>query len=244
MLIIPAIDIKDGKVVRLFQGKFDEVTEYGTDPLAMALHWQELGAAYLHVVDLDGAESGERRNQAVIKDMARQLTIPIETGGGIRSRAVVDDFLEAGVDRVVLGTRVVEDRSFLEGVLKAWGDRIAVSLDCKEGYVAQRGWVETSRVKGVDLARELAEEGLKYIIYTDIARDGTLAGPNIDGLRAVLGTVDINVVASGGIKGLDDIRALLALGHKNLYGAITGRAIYEGTLDVKVAIDLTEKASC
>jgi phosphoribosylformimino-5-aminoimidazole carboxamide ribotide isomerase len=238
MLIIPAIDIKDGKVVRLFQGKFDEVTEYGTDPLAMALHWQELGAEYLHVVDLDGALSGERRNQAVIRKIAKTLKIPIETGGGIRSREVVDDFLNAGVDRVVLGTKVVEDRGFLAGVLKQWGSRVAVSLDCKDGFVAQRGWVATSTVKGVDMARELAAEGLQYIIYTDIARDGTLAGPNMAGLQGVLDAVDIQVIASGGIKGLDDIKALLALKHKNLYGAITGRAVYEGTLDVKEALRL------
>ncbi len=239
MLIIPAIDIKDGKVVRLFQGKFDEVTEYGTDPLAMALHWQELGAQYLHVVDLDGAMLGERRNQAVIKKMARTLAIPVETGGGIRSREVVDDFLNAGIDRVVLGTKVVEDRGFLADVLKSWGDRVAVSLDCKDGLVAQRGWVETSTVRGTDMARELAAMGLKYIIYTDIARDGTLAGPNMVGLKGVLEAVDINIIASGGIKGLENIKALLALKNKNLYGAITGRAVYEGTLDVKEALKLT-----
>ena len=239
MIIIPAIDIMDGKVVRLFKGQFDQVTEYGKDPVDMAKRWEGLGARYLHVVDLDGAETGARRNEAAIKKIAKAIKIPIETGGGIRTREVVDDFLQAGVDRVVLGTKVVDDRAFLADILKAWGARISVSLDCKNGFVAQRGWAETSNVKGKDLAREFIGMGLKNIIYTDIARDGTLAGPNMEGLKEILDIGDVNVIASGGIKGLDDIKALLALKRKNLYGAITGRAIYEGTLDVKEAFRLT-----
>ena len=240
MIIIPAIDIMNGKVVRLFKGQFDQVTEYGSDPVDMARRWEGLGAPYLHVVDLDGAETGERRNEAIIKKIAKALKVPIETGGGIRTREAVDDFLNAGIDRVVLGTKVVDDRKFLAYILKAWGARISVSLDCKNGFVAQRGWVETSKVKGTDLAREFVAMGLKNIIYTDIARDGTLAGPNMDGLKEILDIGDIKVIASGGVKSLDDIKALLALKRKNLYGAITGRAIYEGTLDVKEAFELTE----
>ncbi len=244
MLIIPAIDIKDGKVVRLFKGRFDQVTEYGSDPVAMARQWEALGAPYLHVVDLDGAESGQRRNQATICQIARELNIPVETGGGIRSRDVVDHYLEAGIDRVILGTKVVDDRSFLKDVLASWGGRIAVSLDCADGFVARRGWVETSTIKGIDLARELADMGLQYIIYTDIARDGTLAGPNINGLNEMLVLAGVNIIASGGVKSLDDIRALQALGKKNLYGVITGRAIYEGTLDVREALALSGGKAC
>ena len=239
MLIIPAIDIKDGKVVRLFKGRFDQVTEYGCDPVDTARHWESLGAAYLHVVDLDGAESGVRRNQDVICKIARSVGIPVETGGGIRSREVVDAYLEAGIDRVILGTKAVDDRALLADVLGVWGGRIAVSIDCADGFVARRGWVDTSAVKGTDLARDLAAMGLQYIIYTDIARDGTLAGPNIAGLEAMLALTQVNIIASGGVKSLDDIRALAALGRKNLYGVITGRAIYEGTLDVKEAVGLT-----
>jgi phosphoribosylformimino-5-aminoimidazole carboxamide ribotide isomerase len=238
MLIIPAIDIKDGKVVRLFQGRFDQVTEYGADPVEMAKHWEGLGAKYLHVVDLDGAVSGERRNQDIIKRIIKAIAIPIETGGGIRSREVVEDFMDAGIGRVILGTKVVDDRELLADVLKRWRARIAVSLDCSKGFVAQRGWVATSTVKGVDMARELAAMGLEYIIYTDIARDGTLAGPNIDGLKEVLETGCPHVIASGGVKSLDDVRALLALKHPSLYGMITGRAVYEGTLDIKEALKL------
>ncbi len=239
MLIIPAIDIKDGKVVRLFKGRFDQVTEYGSDPVDTARHWESLGAAYLHVVDLDGAESGVRRNQDVIRKIARSVGIPVETGGGIRSREVVDAYLEAGIDRIILGTKAVDDRALLADVLGVWGSRIAVSIDCADGFVARRGWVDTSGVKGTDLARDLAAMGLQYIIYTDIARDGTLAGPNIAGLEAMLALTQVNIIASGGVKSLDDIRALAALGQKNLYGVITGRAIYEGTLDVKEAVGLT-----
>ena len=241
MLILPAIDIKDGKVVRLFKGQFDKVTEYGSDPLAMAKHWQDQGATYLHVVDLDGAESGERRSQAVIRRMAKELRIPVETGGGIRSREVAEDYLSSGIARVILGTKAVEDRDFLAGLLKKWSDRIAVSLDCSNGFVARRGWVETSSVKGIDLAHEFAMMGLKYVIYTDIARDGTLTGPNIDGLKEILAVGGLEVIASGGIKSLEDIQELRALKARNLWGVITGKAIYEGTLDIKKAL---EAAAC
>ncbi|MBF0122046.1 MAG: 1-(5-phosphoribosyl)-5-[(5-phosphoribosylamino)methylideneamino]imidazole-4-carboxamide isomerase [Candidatus Omnitrophica bacterium] len=238
MIILPAIDIMHGKVVRLFKGQFDQITEYGSDPVEMARHWEALGAKYLHVVDLDGAETGERRNSAVIKRIAREIKIPIETGGGIRTRDVLDEYLDNGVSRVVLGTRVVEDRDFLGSVLKSWKDRIAVSLDCKEGFVAQRGWVETSTVKGIDLANDLAAMGLAYIIYTDIARDGALSGPNMDGLQEMLKLTGVKIIASGGIKDIADIKALLALNSPNLYGAITGRAIYEGKLDFQEALKL------
>lgn len=238
MILLPAIDIMNGKVVRLYQGQFDQVTEYGDDPLKTARHWESLGARYLHVVDLDGAKSGECRNAQVIQRIARGVSIPVETGGGIRSREVVDDYLNNGIARVVLGTRAVEDQAFLADVLKAWGDRIAVSLDCSNGFVAQRGWVETSTVKGVDLARELVSMGLKYIIYTDIARDGALTGPNIPGLKAMLKLEGVHIIASGGVKDISDIRVLAALESSNLYGVITGRAIYEGKLDLAEALKI------
>lgn len=235
MILLPAIDIRGGKVVRLFKGQFDKVTEYGQDPVAMARHWVGLGARYLHVVDLDGAESGERRNRAAIRRIVLETGIPVETGGGIRSMEVIDDYLSSGVARVILGTKVVSDRAFLQEALAKWGDRIAVSLDCSNGLVAQRGWTETSTVKGIDLAREFATMGLKCVIYTDIARDGTLAGPNMEGLQEMLRVKELQVIASGGVKSIDDIKALLALKASNLWGTITGKAIYEGTLDFKAA---------
>jgi len=151
---------------------------------------------------------------------------------------VVDDYLNAGLARVILGTKVVSDRAFLGEILSVWKDRIAVSLDCSNGFVAQRGWVETSTIKGTDLALEFAGMGLKYIIYTDIARDGTLTGPNMEGLKEMLKVKGVNIIASGGIKDLEDIKALLALKHPNLYGVITGKAIYEGKLDVREALRL------
>lgn len=238
MLILPAIDIKNGKVVRLYKGQFDKVTEYGSDPVDMAKHWQDLGARYLHLVDLDGAESGERRNQAVIKKIAKEVKIPVQTGGGIRNIEVVDDYLSVGIARVILGTRVVGDCDFLAQLLKKWDDRIAVSLDCSNGFVAQRGWSETSNIKGVDLARRFSGMGLKYVIYTDIARDGTLTGPNIEGLKEILAIDGLQVLASGGVKSLDDIKALIALNAQNLWGIVTGKAIYEGTLDITKAFQL------
>lgn len=236
MLIIPAIDIKEGKVVRLFKGQFDKVTEYGSDPVEMAKHWEALGAQYLHVVDLDGAKEGGRGNREVITRLAKEVGIPVETGGGIRSREAVEELLDSGIDRVIIGTKVVEDMDFTRRLIDSFNDRLAVSLDCRNGFVAQRGWVETSNLKGVDLARELAGLGLKYVIYTDVSRDGTLAGPNIDGLKEMLAVSDLHVIASGGIKDINDIRALRDLKSGNLYGVITGKAIYEGTLNLKEAL--------
>ena len=240
MLIIPAIDIKDGKVVRLFKGQFDKVTEYGADPLEMAKRWENMGARYLHVVDLDGAKSGTRVNRDVIKRIAKDDNILIEVGGGVRTREDIDDLLGAGVSRVVIGSKVIEDRNFVVDILQSFNTGLAVSLDCSEGFVAQHGWVETSKIKGVDLAKDLASMGLKYVIYTDIARDGTLAGPNIDGLKEMLAIEDLEVIASGGIKDVNDIKVLMELRAKNLFGVITGKAIYEGTLNLKEAFKMVE----
>lgn len=240
MIILPAIDIRQGRVVRLFKGQFDKITDYGSDPLAMAKHWESLGAPCLHVVDLDGAESGNRINQSIICRIAKEVKIPVETGGGIRSHETIREYLQAGVARVILGTRVVSDREFLKRALADWGEHIAVSIDCSNGFVAQRGWQETSCVKGIDLAREFSAMGLQYIIYTDIARDGTLEGPNISGLLEILDNTTVNVIASGGIKDTGDIRALTTLNRSNLYGVITGKAIYEGKLDLKQALGLCQ----
>lgn len=240
MIILPAIDIKQGRVVRLFKGQFDKITDYGADPLSMARQWEDMGAPYLHVVDLDGAESGNRINQSIICRMAREIGIPVETGGGIRSHETISEYMQAGIARVILGTRVVSDRDFLKRALADWGERIAVSIDCSNGFVAQRGWQETSSIKGIDLAREFSAMGLQYIIYTDIARDGTLEGPNMTGLLEILDNVSVNVIASGGIKDVSDIKTLAALKRSNLYGVITGKAIYEGKLDLKQALELCQ----
>lgn len=240
MILIPAIDINDGKVVRLRQGKFDQVTEYSSSPLAVAQKWAAAKALWLHLVDLDGAQSGAMKNLEVIRTIAQAIKIPVEVGGGIRRPEDVQRLLDAGVARVILGTTAVADRSFFKNILKNTPDKIAVSLDCSNGMVAQRGWTEMTKIKGIDLAKELEQLGLQCLIYTDIARDGMLTGPNFAGLSEMLTAVKINCIASGGIASLEDVQKLAALSqkHKNLLGAITGKAIYEGKLDFKEAVKL------
>ncbi len=237
MILIPAIDIKDGKVVRLFQGKFSEVTQYVDDPLSMARKWEDLGAKWLHLVDLDGAKDGVMFNQEIIKKIAQTVKIPVEVGGGIRSQQTIDELIKANVARVILGTRAIEDRTFLKRVLGLYGEKICVSLDCNDGMVAQRGWVSTTNVKATDLALELEALGVQWMVYTDIAKDGTLAGPNFEQLETMLNTLKkTKLIASGGIGTIDDVRKLAAM--KGVAGAITGKAIYEGKLDFKEALKL------
>jgi len=238
MIIFPAIDIKKGKVVRLSQGKFDEITEYSGDPIATATVWENKGAQWLHVVDLDGAQTGEIQNLDLVFKIARSVSIPIQLGGGIRTKEEIQALLDGGVARVVLGTKVIEDRMFLKEILGQWKDKIAVSLDCSKGMLAQRGWTSTSNVKAIDFVKDLEAFGLACLIYTDIARDGMLTGPNWGGLCELADATDIPIIASGGISNIGDIKKLLSIEHKGIIGAITGRAIYEGKLDLKEALDL------
>lgn len=236
MIIFPAIDIKEGNVVRLSQGKFDEVTEYSGDPIAMAKIWEGKGAQWLHVVDLDGAQTGEMQNRDVILNLVQAVHIPVQAGGGVRKKEDIQGLLEGGVARVILGTKIVEDRVFLKEIIDRWKDKIAVSLDCAGGMVAQRGWTSISNVKAVDFVKELEALGPSCLIYTDITRDGMLAGPNFDGLAELAGATAIPIIASGGISGIEDIKKLLSVRDKGVIGVITGRAIYEGRLDLKEAI--------
>jgi len=238
MILFPAIDIKDGKVVRLIQGKFDEVTEYSTNPLETAKHWQAEGAEWLHLVDLDGAKDGEIRNLDAIISIAQNIEIPVQMGGGIRTMGNIESLLNGGVSRVILGTKVIEDRFFLKEILERWNDKIAISLDCYDGFIAQRGWVETSDLKAIDFAKELETLGLQYLIYTDIARDGMLTGPNFEALEELLNITSIPIIASGGISNIGDIKKLVSLSDKGILGAITGKAIYEGRLNLKEALKL------
>lgn len=237
MILLPAIDIKGGKVVRLFQGKFSEMTEYADDPLNMARKWEGLGATWLHIVDLDGAKDGVMANKEVIKKIAQGVKIPIEVGGGIRNEETVAELIQAGVSRVILGTRAIENKDFLKKILSLYGEKICVSLDCNNGMVAQRGWVATTNVKATDLALELEAMGLQWIVYTDIAKDGTLAGPNFEQLQTMINTLTkAKLIASGGIGTLEDVRKLSLM--KGVAGAITGKAIYEDKLDIKEALKL------
>ena len=238
MIIFPAIDIKEGKVVRLVQGKFDEVTEYSGAPAAMAKIWAGKGAQWLHVVDLDGAQAGDMQNMDIILKIAESVDIPVQVGGGIRTKEHIRTLLDGGVRRVILGTKVLADRGFLKEILEQWGDRIAVSLDCSKGMVTQRGWTETSTIKAIDFVKDLKAQGLSCIIYTDISRDGMMTGPDIKGLCELADAGKIPVIASGGVSDIDDIKKLVAIRDKGIIGVITGRAIYEGKLDLREAIAL------
>ncbi len=236
MILFPAIDIKAGKVVRLLQGKFDKVTEYAAEPLDMAKQWEKRGAKWLHVVDLDGAKEGQIQNWDSLSRIVKNIHIPVQMGGGVRTHEDIERLLKIGIKRVVLGTKVIEDRNFLKDILSKWSEHIAVSLDCSNGMVAQRGWTLVTELKGIDFAKELQDLGLKYIIYTDIARDGMLTGPNFESIEEMLKVIDMSFIASGGIAKLEDIRKLCALESQGVIGAITGKAIYEGTLNLEEAL--------
>jgi len=235
MILIPAIDIKGGKVVRLFQGDFGKQTDYDPYPLMAAKRWRDMGAQWLHLVDLDGAQNGIMGNKDHIIYIAKKIGISVQVGGGIRDKETVKDLINAGVKRVILGTKAIEDQQFLKEMLELYGKKICVSLDCSNGFVAQRGWVSITNIKAVDLALELEAMGLQWMVYTDIARDGVLGGPNIEQLQTMLGTVKkINIIASGGIATIEDVRQLASM--KGVAAAITGKAIYEGKMDFKEAL--------
>jgi len=238
MIIFPAIDIKDGNVVRLLQGKFDEVTEYSSAPIGMAKLWEEKGAQWIHVVDLDGAQTGTPQNTDLILRIAESVSIPIQIGGGIRTKEDIQTLIEGGVQRVILGTKILEDLDFLKEMINQWGDKIAVSLDCSNGMIAQRGWTQTSEIRAIDFVKKLEAIGLSCLIYTDIARDGMLNGPNYDALLELAKTTTIPIIASGGVADIEDIKKLLDMEHEGIIGAITGRAIYEGKLILGDALKL------
>ena len=238
MILFPAIDIKNGKVVRLKQGIFDKVTEYDPDPVKIAQKWEDQGAEWLHVIDLDGAKSGKMKNAGIIGNIAQSVKIPVQVGGGIRTEEDIQELLASGVSRVILGTKVIEDRDFLKSILARWPEQIAVSLDCSNGMVAQQGWTKVTNIKATDFATELEDLGLRCLIYTDIKRDGMLTGPNFEALEELLDTVGIPIIASGGVANIEDIKKLGELDEKGMIGAITGKAIYEGTLDFEEALKL------
>ncbi|HLS20602.1 MAG TPA: 1-(5-phosphoribosyl)-5-[(5-phosphoribosylamino)methylideneamino]imidazole-4-carboxamide isomerase [Bacillota bacterium] len=227
MIIFPAIDIKDGKCVRLTQGDYDKETIYNHSPLAVAKQWEQKGAEYLHLVDLNGAKEGKSVNEAIIFSIAKETNIPIQVGGGIRSIQTVESFISAGVDRVIVGTAAINDRHFLKKAVQTYGKKIAVSIDARNGYVATDGWTKTSTIKAVDLLKELEKIGVTTIVYTDIHKDGMLAGPNIEELKMINEQTNIHVVASGGITTKNDVAQVQQL---NVYGAIIGKALYDGTL--------------
>lgn len=229
MTIFPAIDLKGGKCVRLRQGRADDSTIYGNDPVEMARHWQAEGGRALHVVDLDGAFQGAPAHAEVVAKIVEALSIPVEIGGGLRTDDHVRTMLDAGVSRVILGTRALADEEALSRLVKLYGGkRIAVGIDARDGLVQVKGWVETSTTKATDLAKRVAEIGVGTIIYTDTSTDGMLSGPNVEAMAQICDAAACDIVASGGVSSADDIRALKALNRKNLVGAIVGKALYEG----------------
>ncbi|MDX9866786.1 MAG: 1-(5-phosphoribosyl)-5-[(5-phosphoribosylamino)methylideneamino]imidazole-4-carboxamide isomerase [Kiritimatiellia bacterium] len=228
MIILPAIDLKDGKCVRLRQGRAEEVTVYSDDPVAQARQWFAQGAEQLHVVDLDGAFQGEPRHTEQIAQIVRAIGIPVEVGGGLRTDAQIEQVLEAGVARAILGTRAAESLDALRALARRFGEAIAVGIDARDGLVQVRGWVETTKVRAVDLARRMEDAGVRTIIYTDTATDGMLGGPNLTALRELCATVTCRVIASGGVSAPEHAAALRDLGCPNLYGAIVGKALYDG----------------
>jgi phosphoribosylformimino-5-aminoimidazole carboxamide ribotide isomerase len=236
MLIIPAIDLKDGQCVRLRQGAMDDSTVFSDDPVAMARRWVEAGCRRLHLVDLNGAFAGRPVNGAVVEAIAAAYPqLPIQIGGGIRDLDTIAHYLEAGVSYVIIGTQAVKRPEFVGEACRAFPGHIIVGLDARDGRVATDGWAQVSELLATDLARRFEADGVAAIVYTDIARDGMMQGVNVDATVAMARASRIPVIASGGITDLDDIRALAAVAREGIAGAITGRAIYEGTLDVAEA---------
>jgi phosphoribosylformimino-5-aminoimidazole carboxamide ribotide isomerase len=236
MILYPAIDIRGGKAVRLRQGDFDAETVYDADPLSAARAWVDGGAKWLHVVDLDGAREGRPANLAHLRRIARELGVPVEFGGGLRSRASVDAALEAGAERVILGTAAFEDVDFLDEVLAAYGDRVVVSVDARNGKVASAGWTRQTEMEAPAVIEHLQRRGVRKLVYSSIERDGMLTGPDLDEVRRIAATVRGTFIYSGGIGSLDDLRALAGLRQVNLTGVIVGKALYERRFTVAEAI--------
>ena len=240
MLIIPAIDIRGGKCVRLFQGDYGKETVYGDDPVEMAQGWIKQGAKFLHLVDLDGAREGIPRNKATIRAIAEGSAVPIQVGGGIRERVTLDDYLLLGIRRVILGTAAIADPHFLEQACARWPGRVAVDIAAKGGKAAVSGWVKETEVRAVDLAKRCEDLGVSVIIFTDVLRDGTQKGVNLEATRELARAIQIPLIASGGVSTIEDIEALLPLEKEGVSGVIIGRALYAGTVKLPEAIALAE----
>ena len=240
MIIIPAVDIKGGKCVRLLQGRMEDATHYSDSPAEMALRWAGEGASLIHIVDLDGAFAKEVKNIVPIKEILSRVSVPIQVGGGIRDLNTIEMYIEAGVSKVIIGSEALYNPSLVKEACKLFENRIVVGIDAKNGLVAVEGWSKTSTTLAVDLAREFEACGVAAINFTDIHRDGMQTGPNIEETAALAASVSIPIVASGGVSSIRDIKNLLKIENKGVTGVITGRAIYEGTLDLKEAIEISK----
>jgi phosphoribosylformimino-5-aminoimidazole carboxamide ribotide isomerase len=240
MILFPAIDIKNKQCVRLKQGKFDDVTVYESNPVIVAKKFETLGAQYLHIIDLDGAQSGENSNIDVIKEIVNQVNIPVQVGGGIRSINRVETLLSIGVTRVIIGTMAIENLDFLKRLVDKYAEKIVVSLDAKDGFITTEGWQTTTKVKTLSLCKKLETIGVKTIVYTDIAKDGMLIGPNFEDYITLKNNTSLNIIASGGVSSLEDLKDLSKI---NLYGVISGKAIYEKRFTVEEALACLQKES-
>jgi phosphoribosylformimino-5-aminoimidazole carboxamide ribotide isomerase len=242
MIVIPAIDLKGGQCVRLEQGLMEKDTVYSDDPAAMARHWQDEGGELLHLVDLDGAFAGVPKNRAAIQAIVAAVEIPTELGGGIRDLETIEAYLELGIDRVILGTVAKENPALVAEACRRFPGRIVVGIDAKDGQVAVRGWAEVTNKLAVDLAREMEGFGVAAIIYTDISRDGMMQGPNLEATKKLAESIQIPVIASGGLSSLEDIRRLMAIESSGVTGVITGKAIYSGAINLREAVALTKNS--
>ena len=239
MDVIPAIDIRDGRCVRLAQGDYARETVFGEDPLAMAQQWASMGARRVHVVDLDGARDGQQANAAIVRGIAGVLDVPVQTGGGIRTMQTIEATLGAGVDRVVIGTAAVKDPAFLRDAIAFAGDRLIVSVDARDGRVALEGWTEATDLDAVAFIEQLRDNGVRRIVYTDIARDGVTDGPNFAMYERVTRALGIPVIAAGGVGSVEDVRRL---GECGVEAAIIGRALYTGDIDLVDALAAVQSA--
>lgn len=234
MEIIPAIDIKDGRCVRLYQGDYDRQTIFDPDPVAVARRWAEQGATRLHVVDLDGAKVGRPVNAQIVFAIVRSVRIPVQLGGGLRDQAAVDAAMNLGMDRVILGTAALADSALIARLVERYSDRIIVSVDARDGWVATHGWLETSHMHATTLVQQMASLGVKHVMYTDINRDGTLVGPNVGATAELVALQGPQVIAAGGIGSVDDLRELARVG---VAATVVGRGLYTGAVDLRQAME-------
>jgi phosphoribosylformimino-5-aminoimidazole carboxamide ribotide isomerase len=242
MIVIPAVDIKDGRCVRLKQGRMSEETVYSDDPVQMAGTWYSKGAERIHLVDLDGAVEGKRVNGEVIRNIARSVPVPVELGGGIRNLASIEFYLEAGVEWVILGTVACKNPEMVEEACRRFPGHVMLAIDARAGRVAVEGWTEDTERSAIEVARPFDGRGIAAVIYTDIQRDGMSVGPNLRATGEMAKALKTPVIASGGISGLEDIRKVMTLSGQGVMGVITGRALYEGTLDLGEAIRMSKES--
>jgi phosphoribosylformimino-5-aminoimidazole carboxamide ribotide isomerase len=243
MLIIPAVDIKSGRCVRLLQGRQDSETVFGDDPSAMAARWEAEGAQLLHVVDLDGAFKKRPQNMEAVKRIVDSVNIPIQLGGGIRNMETVSMFLNLGVQRVIIGTEAIRNPNLVEEACRVFPDRIIAGIDARDGMVAIEGWTETTEREAIEVARSFEGFGLAGIVFTDIHKDGMQSGPNVKETKKLAESVSTPIIASGGVNDIDDIKALAGIEEAGVVGVITGRALYEGTLVLKDALEVAPRKS-